>query len=141
MSLFVAFVIGVSSCSTAANKTANTKTETKTVETNTKDIGNLQAKNVEPKKANDESESDLKASSGDKIGIPECDDYIEKYEACINGKVPEAVRQQLITSFEMTRKSWKGLAANPQTRSTLASACKQSVEAAKKSMSAYQCDW
>src|SRR5262245_50730836 len=29
-------------------------------------------------------------STGDKIGVPECDEYIEKVEACLNSKVPEA---------------------------------------------------
>ena len=31
----------------------------------------------------------------DKIGVAECDDFIDKYEACITGKVPEAARAQV----------------------------------------------
>ncbi len=84
---------------------------------------------------------ETKSSSGDKIGVPECDNYIEKYEACITGKVQEAARAQMKSSFELTRKSWKDLAANPQTKSSLASACKQATEMAKQSMSAYACEW
>ncbi len=80
-------------------------------------------------------------STGDKIGVPECDNYIEKYEACITGKVPEAARAQMKSSFDLTRKSWRDLAANPQTKSSLASACKQATEMAKQSMSAYACEW
>ena len=90
---------------------------------------------------NRDTPTDIKTSSGDKIGIAECDDYIEKYEACITGKVPEASRATLKSSFDQTRQTWKNLAANPQTKSTLASMCKQSKEMAKQSMSAYACEW
>lgn len=90
---------------------------------------------------NRDTPSDLTKSSGDKIGIAECDDYIEKYEACITGKVPEAARAMMKSSFDQTRKTWKDLAANPQTKSSLASACKQSKDAAKQSMEVYKCDW
>ena len=31
------------------------------------------------------------ASTG-KIGVPECDDYLAKVDACVSGKVPEAAR-------------------------------------------------
>lgn len=88
-----------------------------------------------------ESNTNLTASSGDKIGVPECDDYIEKYEACVTGKVPESARALMKSSFDQTRKAWKDLAANPNTKSSLASVCKQSKEMAQKSMDAYKCDW
>ena len=29
------------------------------------------------------------SSSAGKVGVPECDDYIAKYDACVSGKVPE----------------------------------------------------
>lgn len=81
------------------------------------------------------------ASTGDKIGVPECDDYIEKYEACITGKMPESARAAMKSSFDQTRKTWKDLAANPQTKTTLASVCIQSKDAAKKATEAFKCDW
>ncbi len=84
---------------------------------------------------------ETKTSSDDKIGVPECDNYLEKYEACVTGKVPEAARQQILSSFKQTRQTWKSLAANPQTKSALASTCKQSLEMTKQAMSQYSCDW
>src|SRR5687768_4882856 len=56
------------------------------------------------------------AATGDKIGVPECDDYLAKYETCVSGKVPEAARAQYLSTLEQTRKSWRDLAANPQTK-------------------------
>jgi hypothetical protein len=81
------------------------------------------------------------APSGDKIGVPECDDFLAKYEACVSGKVPEMARGAFDTSMKQWRDSWKKLAANPQTKGTLAAACKQSAEQAKTSMKAYGCEF
>jgi hypothetical protein len=79
------------------------------------------------------------ASSGEKIGVAECDEFIAAYEACVSGKVPEAARPQFKTAIEQWRSSWHKLAANPATKPTLAAACKQSAEQARASMKAYGC--
>ena len=46
------------------------------------------------------------ASSGDKVGIPECDDYLTKYESC-TPKVPEPGRAAYKSAGEQLRASWK----------------------------------
>lgn len=79
------------------------------------------------------------APSGDKIGIAECDDFLEAYDACVSGKVPEAARAQYKASIEQWRSSWKKLAENPQTRSSLVAACKQSAEQARVQMKSFDC--
>src|SRR6185295_4467214 len=78
-------------------------------------------------------------ASADKIGVPECDEFIANYDACISSKVPEVARAQYKTAIEQWRTSWKKLAENPQTKSTLAAACKQSAEQARASMKTYNC--
>ena len=80
-------------------------------------------------------------ASADKVGVPECDDFISKYEACVNGKVPEAARATVKTSLETWRKSWKELAGTAQGKASLAQACKAASDQAKASMSAYGCSW
>lgn len=80
------------------------------------------------------------AATGDSIGVPECDDYIAKYEKCIGDKVPEMARGALKEAFEKTRASWKELAANEATKGALAGACKQAMEASKTALSAYGCE-
>lgn len=79
------------------------------------------------------------AMAAEKIGVPECDDFIAKYDACITGHVPEAARAQYKTSIEQWRTSWHKLAANPQTKATLAAACKTAAEQARTSMKTYNC--
>ena len=81
------------------------------------------------------------ASSGEKVGIADCDDFIAKYEACVTGKVPETVRAQYKASVEQWRTSWRQLAANPQTKATLAGVCKQAAESARTTMKPYNCTW
>lgn len=78
------------------------------------------------------------AATVEKIGIPECDEYIAKYEACA-GKVPEAGRAAYKSALDQTRASWKKLADNPQTKGTLAAACKQAAEQQAAAWKAYGC--
>jgi succinate dehydrogenase/fumarate reductase-like Fe-S protein len=81
------------------------------------------------------------AGSGDKIGVPECDDYLAKYEACVSSKVPEAARAQYESTLAQTRKSWRDLAANPQTKASLAQACKTATESARQTMKSIGCEF
>jgi Meckel syndrome type 1 protein len=81
------------------------------------------------------------AAAGEKIGVAECDDYLAKLDACVTGKVPEAARAQFRTGMEQTRASWRTLAANPQTRGSLAAACKTAAESATATYKAYGCEF
>src|SRR2546421_209760 len=78
------------------------------------------------------------ASSGDKIGVPECDDYLAKYESCAP-KVPEAGRAAYKSAGDSMRASWKKLAADPVTRGSLAAACKQATETQAAAWKMYGC--
>jgi hypothetical protein len=78
-------------------------------------------------------------AGGEKIGVPECDDFIAAYEACVSGKVPEAARAQYKAGIEQWRASWHKLAQNPTTKASLVAVCKQSAESARASMKTYGC--
>lgn len=79
-------------------------------------------------------------TSGDKIGVPECDEYIAKVEACL-AKVPAAGQPAVKTSLDAMRKSWRDAAATPQGKAGLAAGCKQALETAKTTYSSYGCSW
>jgi hypothetical protein len=85
------------------------------------------------------SPSSNTASSGEKIGVPECDEFLTAYDACINKHVPEAERATYNAGLKEWRDTWRKFAANPATRPTLSSVCKQTIEQARKSMKAYGC--
>ena len=80
-------------------------------------------------------------ASGDKIGVAECDEFIQKYEACVNSKVPESARSMVKANLDSMRNAWKQAAATPQGKAGLATGCKQALEQAKTTMGSYGCSW
>jgi hypothetical protein len=79
------------------------------------------------------------ASAGDKIGVPECDEYLTAYDACVSGKVPEVARAQYKTAIEQARASYRKAAENPQAKAMLATQCKQAAEQTKAALKSFNC--
>jgi hypothetical protein len=118
-----------SSNATGANKTATTTSTPATTTTST------------PATPTASPASTTTASTGDKIGVPECDDFIAKYEACISGKVPAAARAQFNSTLKQWRDSWRQAASTPQGKAGLAQGCKMSAEQARASMKSFGCEF
>jgi len=76
-----------------------------------------------------------------KVGVPECDEYVDKYQKCISGKVPEAAQAALKAGFETAVVQWQKTAATPEGKTGLAMACKAALDGAKQSMGTYGCEW
>ena len=74
-------------------------------------------------------------------GVPECDEYIRKYEACLRDKVPASAKPQLEQALQQYRQTWKAAAAQPAAKATLPSTCQQMNATAKMAMGAYGCAW
>lgn len=81
------------------------------------------------------------ATGGDKVGVQECDEYIEKYQKCLAGKVPEIAQAALKQGFEQTVTAWRQAAATPEGKTGLTMGCKAALDASKQAMAAYGCDW
>jgi hypothetical protein len=77
--------------------------------------------------------------TGDKVGIPECDDFIAKYDACVANKVPEMMRAQYKSMVTEWRNSWKKLAADPSSKPTVVAACKQMAAQQAAALKAFGC--
>jgi hypothetical protein len=80
-------------------------------------------------------------ASADKIGVAECDEFIAKYEACVNSKVPESARSMVKANLDAMRNAWKKAAETPQGKAGLAVGCKQALDQAKATMGSYGCSW
>ncbi len=80
-------------------------------------------------------------ASGDKVGVAECDEFIQKYETCVNSKVPETARSMVKANLDSMRNAWKKAAETPQGKAGLATGCKQALENAKTTMGGYGCSW
>lgn len=75
------------------------------------------------------------------IGIAACDDYLNKYEACVKDKVPEAARAQFKQSLDQARDQWKKASTDANAKAGLEQACKQATDAAKQAMQAFGCQF
>lgn len=94
------------------------------------------------KKGKEESTSSTSAAaSGDSVGVAECDEFLQKYEACVKANVPEAAKPGIQQSIDTMRKSYKTAADNPVSKAGLAQGCKQALEQTKTAMAQYNCTW
>jgi len=132
--------IFISACGGAATNTGTTNTAANksNTTTTTAPANTTGTSNTETAKTDT-------APAGDSVGVPECDEYIKKYEACLTkiaAKAPQ-VEGPLKTSFETLRDSWKKAAATPAGKSAMATGCKQALDSAKSNpaLSAYACEW
>jgi hypothetical protein len=119
-------------CSTASDNTTTTNA------TNTNAAGTTNAAKTS---TTNTTTSTTSASTAGNVGVTECDEFIAKYEKCVNSNIPEAARATFKTTMETWRKTWRDAAATPAGKAGLAQACKTSLETAKQSMAAYKCEW
>lgn len=135
-SILIALVsISMAACggATTENKPANTAQANKPASEN-KAEGNKTAE--EPKK-----EEGKETASAEKVGVAECDEYLEKVEICLKDKVPATSRAMFEDAMKQNRQAWKTAASSPQGKATLASLCKQTLDTAKTSMASFNCTW
>jgi hypothetical protein len=93
------------------------------------------------KTAADAKPATAAATTGDAVGVAECDQYLTAYESCLKDKVPAAARDMMKTSFETTRASWRQAAATPEGRAGLGATCKAARDAARQATAAYGCQF
>src|SRR5512143_1466404 len=80
------------------------------------------------------------SSGADSVGIAECDDFLSKYEKCVQG-IPAAARPAMEQNIKQMRDAWKQAAQNSAAKPGLAAVCKQAMEGTKTAMSTYGCQW
>jgi hypothetical protein len=82
------------------------------------------------------------AGNVEKIGVPECDDFIAKYEACVADHVPEDQQTQFKENLAEYRRAWRTqAAASPGLKSVLPAVCKRHVDEARITMQPFGCDF
>jgi hypothetical protein len=96
---------------------------------------------AEEKKDDDDGGGDDEGGGGaDKIGVAECDEFLEKYMKCIDEKMPEAARDATREAMQTSLDAWKAAAEGPG-KDTLADTCTQMLETTKKATEAFGCEW
>src|SRR6266516_2464436 len=78
---------------------------------------------------------DARASQvAETVGVPECDEYLAKYEACVTVHVPDDKRKAFHDGLAQRRAAWRTMSENPGTRPGLAQACRLALDTARSSM-------
>ena len=81
------------------------------------------------------------ATSDGPIGVPECDEYLKKFPACVESKAPAMAKENMMMGFNATVQAWKQMAAEPGAKATLKSTCKMTLDQAKVAMKMYGCEF
>ena len=83
----------------------------------------------------------IAAAHAQSTGIAACDEFLTKYDSCVSSKVPAEQRAMYKTQLDQTRKAWVDMSKNPNTKTTMEAACKQTMDATKASLTAYGCSF
>ena len=79
------------------------------------------------------------AAGAGETGIPVCDDFLTKYEACITTKIPTENQTMFKLQLDQVRERWGESSKDPNTRPHLEASCKQVYEQMKTAMKPYGC--
>ena len=103
--------------------------------------GGGQAPESTPSTAPAESAAPAPTASAESIGVPECDEYLSKVQACIDAHVPEDMKAMHRQNMDQMRDQWRQAAQSETGKAGLAAGCKAALDAAKSSLAAYNCEW
>ncbi|WP_158813841.1 hypothetical protein [Methylocapsa sp. S129] len=79
------------------------------------------------------------ARAGDSTGVPACDDFFAKYEACIKDKVPADKQAAALSPMDSTRQTVTQMGKDPATRPQAEAICTQILASVKPQMTDIGC--
>jgi hypothetical protein len=79
-------------------------------------------------------EPEISKSDIAKVGIPACDDYVEKMVKCAE-KMPDTAKKPMMNGAKQSAEAFKSAASNKSARSTVEQSCKQAAQALKQNPS------
>jgi hypothetical protein len=81
------------------------------------------------------------AAQAQTTGVAVCDDFLVKYETCVNTKVPAAQQAALKTQVDQLKKTFTDLSKNANSKPALEATCKASNDQMKAAMTSYGCSF
>lgn len=75
---------------------------------------------------------------GDKLGVPECEAYLDKMTACA-GKSDKATGEQLTKMRDMMANAWKDSVKDPEQKKEMPKMCTTAIADMKKQVP--NCEW
>lgn len=92
-------------------------------------------------KSGSNTTNSVSTSVGEKVGVPECDDYLAKLEACISNKIPEKAREQNMKDLEGLRQTILDMAAKDRNKAATVAIYNQASEVSRENYKKYGCDF
>jgi hypothetical protein len=93
-----------------------------------------------PAKVDAAEKTDAPAPADGKIGVAECDEYIEKYMKCIMERMPDKAKGYMKDAIDQSAKAWREAASGPS-KDGVAAVCKVALDAAKQATTSLGCEW
>lgn len=91
--------------------------------------------------ANGNSVNSEPLANTEKIGIPECDEFVAKYEECISDHVPAEKQRQYRENIQAWSKLWRQRMVSSTPREAVVAACKRHIIATRESMKSFGCEF
>jgi hypothetical protein len=80
-------------------------------------------------------------STTEKVGLLECDTYVDRYSRCITRNVPAAQQPSLVQGLETNIRRWQGMMSSGPGRTDAGNECQRAFDQTKQAMTAYGCVW
>ena len=81
------------------------------------------------------------ATADGPVGVAACDEWVERYVLCVDGKAPEAARASMKVAIGQTKSTWRKTAQTPEGRAALTTACTRMVESTRQATAPLGCAW
>ena len=75
------------------------------------------------------------------VGVLACDEYLFKFQRCMDDRAPADQRPLLEASLESMRRSWVQAAHNEAGRRALGVACRTALDTVRKVLAGFSCSW
>jgi hypothetical protein len=80
-------------------------------------------------------------AAGDPIGVPVCDEWLAKYNRCIDDRMPEDARAPMRRALLEAIHTWRHTAASSAGRLALEETCARRIERTRRATESMGCAW
>jgi hypothetical protein len=80
-------------------------------------------------------------STTEKVGLLECDTFVDRYVSCINRNVPADRQAPLIRGLESNIRRWQSMMSTAAGRTDAGNDCQRAFDQTRQAMTPYSCTW
>ncbi|HEX5033684.1 MAG TPA: hypothetical protein VFW62_04335, partial [bacterium] len=80
-------------------------------------------------------------STTERVGLLECDTFVDRYVTCIGRNVPADRQAPLVRSLDADIRRWQAMAATAAGRTDAGNECQRAFDRTRQVMTPYGCTW